>query len=83
MLVPKKLNISSEITFFLTFYITYLDGCPEGDGYVFILETCYYIEKELMNYFDAKLNCKNLGGNNNNGTHILFRKINILGKSHF
>ena len=63
--------------------IIYLDGCPEGDGYVFILETCYYIEKELMNYFDAKLNCKNLGGNNNNGTHILFRKMNSQGKSYF
>ena len=55
----------------------FLDGCPEGDGYVSILEKCYYIEKESLNWFDAKANCQNLTGFNNNGTLFFFRKINV------
>ena len=36
-----------------------LDGCPEGDGYISILEKCYYIEDEPLNYADAMVNCQN------------------------
>ena len=50
-----------------------LDGCPDEDGYVIILEKCYYIEKESLNWFDAKANCQNLTGLYNNGTLFFFR----------
>ena len=59
---------------------TFLDGCPEGDGYVIILEKCYFIEKESLNWFDAKANCQNLTTTriNNNGTIFFIRKINAF-----
>ena len=37
----------------------FLDGCPEGDGYITVLEKCYYIEDEALNYADAMVNCQN------------------------
>ena len=45
----------------------FLDRCPEGDGYVIILEKCYYIEKESLNNADATLNCQNHSGFTYNG----------------
>ena len=54
----------------------FLDGCPDGDGYVTILEKCYYIEKEPLNYADAMLNCQNHTGLNNYGSNFIFTKIN-------
>ena len=58
----------------------FLDGCPEGDGYVIIMEKCYFIEKESLNWFDAKANCQNLTTTriNNNGTIFFIRKINAF-----
>ena len=45
----------------------FLDSCPEGDGYVIILERCYYIEKEALNNADAMINCQNRNGFAYNG----------------
>ena len=43
------------------------DRCPEGDGYVIILERCYFIEKESLNNSDAMINCQNRNGSAYNG----------------
>ena len=45
----------------------FLDSCPEGDGYVIILESCYYIEKEALNNADAIKNCQTRNGFTYNG----------------
>ena len=45
----------------------FLDSCPEGDGYVIILESCYYIEKEALNNADAIKNCQTRNGFAYNG----------------
>ena len=49
---------------------TDLDECEclkLGDTYTFILGKCYYVEINLLNYYDAIVNCQNQFGYNHSG----------------
>ena len=48
--------------FHINSYILFLGGCPEADGYVNMMNKCFYIENNPLNYAEAKANCQNKEG---------------------